>query len=167
MSKPSSGKIKNTMTPDQQLTLSMGKKVCRLCAQTYSAMLFISLPTGFICHQCLALQKFKKKKREKRLFIVATEPRQKRHGLASLFGTFSIICHRSQTHTHMRALIYSKSVSPHRWNCFQGQGNKKNNVSLTCSFYGKNKVRPGVGQRCVSIDSPLESGEMLSHHGGR
>lgn len=109
--------------------------------------------------------RYKRKNRERRLFIVPTEPRQRRHGLASgaLFTLWHVICHCSQTHTctHSYTLIYSKSASPHRWNCFQGKGGKK---FSSCSFHGKNKVKPGGGQCCVSIDSPLESGEMLSHH---
>ncbi len=70
-----------------------------------------------------ALCATKEENRERRLFIVKTEPRQKRHGLASgaLFALWHVLHYLSLLHT----LVRSKSVSPHRWNCFQGRGKKK------------------------------------------
>lgn len=53
-----------------------------------------------------------KENRQKRLFIVTTEKRQKRRGVASsLFGTFSIIRHR-HTHAHTRTHSCTPNQSP-------------------------------------------------------
>lgn len=85
------------------------KTVSRLCAQTYSVKLFISLPTGIVCHQRLAIQK-KKGRGEVVYRNDGAKAEEAWSGIGqhhSLCGTFSIICH---TDTHIHTPIHSHGV---------------------------------------------------------
>lgn len=135
--------------------------VSPLRAQTYSVKLFISLPAGVICQQHSAIQK--KKRRGEVVYcngnVEGEEPWSGIGQHHSLGGTFSIICHTdAHTHTPME----SKSVSPHRWNCFQWKGREK----MLHSVHSMAKIKLSQEMACVVLPSTLRwSGEMLSHRG--
>lgn len=95
--------------------------------------------------------------------------RQERHDLTSgtQFTLWHVLHYRSvfsdsHTYAHTHTLIYSKSVSPHRWNCFQGKGKKK----CFTLFILWRKIK--LSQAVVTVVFPLtldyQVVEMLSHH---
>lgn len=120
--------------------------------------LFISLPMWFVCHHSSELQKEKWSKEDVYCNNGAEAgwawPGARCIFLSVARSLFSAT--RFQTDT----LIYSKSASPHRWNCFHGNDTKGKfqTVHLTAKI-----LKSGHGWCCVSITA-AESGEQLSHH---
>lgn len=127
------------------------KTASRLCAQTYSVKLFISLPTGIVCQQRLAMQK-KKGSGEVVYRNDGAEAEEAWSGIGqhrSLCGTFSIICH---TDTRIHTPVHSHGVQislPSSVKLLSMEGQKK----MLHSVHSVAKIKLSQEVACVVLPS--------------
>lgn len=144
-----------------QIILNCLNEQLKLSPAFLVMLLFIFLQVLFVTSAWC----YTKKTRERKLFIVTSGLRQERPGLASgsLFILWHILDYLSLfSDSHMHTLIYSKSVSPHRWNCFQGKGKKKKKESVTLFFLG-HKIELSHAEASIVFPLTLHQNVVRCH----